>query len=579
VASKVGHPLRTLVACFIVIAVLYGVMAATKSWAPRLGLDLSGGTTITLTARNVSGKGGVSASSLDQARTIIQQRVDGLGVGESQVTTAGGNQIIVSAPNVQRDELIQQVGQTAELRFRAVYDEQQTTPTSQPGDNSKAGSPSDSGTGSAGPSSSPTPSESPSPSSTATAKSKGNGRPAPALPTEPPAPAAPFPDDKTKAVPADQAINWQPTDDVRSAFASFTCPRDTDTYKDVADKPLFACDEAGTTKYLLGPTVISGNELTSANAGLGQNNSLGWEVNLGLNGKGASQFQNVTGVLATRQSPQNQFAIVLDGSVVSAPYVDKAIPGGQATISGGDMNQERAQNLANVLRYGQLPLAFEISSVDTVSPTLGGEQLQAGLIAGAVGMALVLLFCFLYYRGLGLVVIASLAVAFGTTYAAMVLLGAAVGFALSLAGIAGAIVAIGVTADSFVIYFARIRDEVGEGRTIRTAVETGWRRARQTILVADAVSFLSALILFIVAIGSVRGFAFTLGLTTIIDVIVVFLFTKPLVTLLARTKFFGGGHKLSGLDARHLGVQALPGNRRRMRTASATAGRGTGGEA
>jgi preprotein translocase subunit SecD len=573
VASKVGHPLRTLVACFIVIAVLYGVMAVTKSWTPRLGLDLSGGTTITLTARNISGKGGVSATSLDQARTIIQQRVDGLGVGESQVTTAGGNQIIVSAPNVQRDELIQQVGQTAELRFRAVYDQQHTTPTSKPGDNSKAGSPSDSGTASAEPSSSP------SPRSTATAKSKGNGRPAPALPTEPPAPAAPFPTDKTKAVPADQAINWQPSSDVQSAFASFTCPRDTDTYTDVADKPLFACDEAGTTKYLLGPTVISGNELTSASAGLGQQGSIGWQVDLGLNGKGASQFQNVTGVLATRQSPQNQFAIVLDGTVVSAPYVDKAIPGGQATISGGDMNQQRAQNLANVLRYGQLPLAFEIYSVDTVSASLGGEQLQAGLIAGAVGMALVLIFCFLYYRGLGLVVIASLAVDFGTTYESMVLLGAAVGFALSLAGIAGAIVAIGVTADSFVIYFARIRDEVGEGRTIRTAVETGWRRARQTILVADAVSFLSALILFIVAIGSVRGFAFTLGLTTIIDVVVVFLFTKPLVTLLSRTKFFGGGHKLSGLDARHLGVQALPGNRRRVRAASATAGRSTGSDA
>jgi len=572
VASKVGHPLRTLVALFIVIAALYGVMAATRTWTPRLGLDLSGGTTITLTARNTNGSGSVSATSLEQARTIIQQRVDGLGVGESDVTTAGGNQIIVSAPNVQRDELVEQVGQTAELRFRAVYDMQSTTPTSQPtpqagSTSSPTTAPTASGTSSPT-ASSPTASPTSSPTATAT----GNGRPAPALPTEPPAPPSPRPTAPGKGTAPDKAINWQPTDQDTSDFNNFTCPRDTDTYPDVSDQPLFACDEAGTTKYLLGPTVISGNELTSASAGLGQGSSLGWQVDLGLNSKGAAQFQNVTGVLASRTSPQNQFAIVLDGTVVSAPSVSSAIAGGQATISGGGINQQSAQNLANVLKYGQLPLAFEISSVDSVSATLGGEQLQAGLIAGAVGMALVLIFCFIYYRGLGLVVIASLAVAFGTTYAAMVLLGAAVGFALSLAGIAGAIVAIGVTADSFVIFFARIRDEVGEGRTIRTAVETGWRRARQTILVADGVSFLSALILFIVAIGSVRGFAFTLGLTTIIDILVVFLFTKPLVTLLVRTKFFGTGHKLSGLDAEHLGVQALPGSRRRARSATTAGG-------
>lgn len=579
-ASKVGHPLRTLVALFIVIAALYGVMAATKSWTPRLGLDLSGGTTITLTARNTNGKGGVSATSLEQARSIIQQRVDGLGVGESTVTTAGGNQIIVSAPNVQRDQLIEQVGQTAELRFRAVYDEQNTTPTSQSTNQPQA----QSGTASAAPTASATSSATSSatagatsgatsaPASTPTATATGNGRPAPALPTEPPAPPSPRPTAPGKGTPQDKAINWQPTDQDTSDFANFTCPRDPTTYPDVSDQPLFACNDAGTTKYLLGPTVIAGNELTGASANLATTGSLGWEVDLSLNSKGATQFQKVTGVLATRTSPQNQFAIVLDGNVVSAPQVSSAIAGGQAQISGGDINQQSAQNLANVLRYGQLPLAFDISSVNTVSPTLGGQQLQAGLIAGAVGMALVLLFCFVYYRGLGLVVIASLAVAFGTTYASMVLLGAAVGFALSLAGIAGAIVAIGVTADSFVIFFARIRDEVGEGRTIRTAVETGWRRARQTILVADGVSFLSALILFILAIGDVRGFAFTLGLTTIIDVIVVFFFTKPLVTLLVRTKFYGGGHKLSGLDAEHLGVQALPGNRRRARSATIAEG-------
>ena len=167
--------------------------------------------------------------------------------------------------------------------------------------------------------------------------------------------------------------------------------------------------------------------------------------------------------------------------------------------------------------------------------------------------------------------VSSLLVAGAITYAVMVLLGSSVGFALNLPGIAGAIVAIGVTADSFVIYFERIRDEVRDGRSLRTAVETGWRRARQTVLIADAVSMLSAIILFILAIGSVKGFAFTLGLTTLIDVIVVFWFTKPLMTMLARTKFFGGGHPLSGLDPNHLGVKALPGTRSRRGAVGPTA--------
>jgi preprotein translocase subunit SecD len=273
-------------------------------------------------------------------------------------------------------------------------------------------------------------------------------------------------------------------------------------------------------------------------------------------------FESATRTLAARTDPQNRFAIVLDGVTISAPSVSAAIPGGRAEIS-GNFNQKSATQLADVLKYGALPLSFEVSQVSNVSATLGKDQLRAGMIAGIVGLALVVGYCFLYYRGLGIVVVTSLAVAAVITYEVMVLLGESVGFALNLAGIAGAIVAIGVTADSFVIYFERIRDEVREGRSLRTAVETGWRRARQTILIADAVSLLSALILFILAIGSVKGFAFTLGLTTLIDVLVVFMFTKPLLSLLARTRFFGGGHRLSGLDPGHLGVRSLPGSRTR----------------
>jgi preprotein translocase subunit SecD len=298
-------------------------------------------------------------------------------------------------------------------------------------------------------------------------------------------------------------------------------------------------------------------------------------VNLTFNAEGGTAFENVTGQLAQRTEPQNRFAIVLDGETISAPSVSSAIPGGQAEIS-GSFTQSSATDLANVLKYGALPLAFEVSEVSNVSATLGGEQLRAGIIAGIIGLALVVGFCFLYYRGLGLVVVTSLAVAAVITYACMVLLGSSVGFALNLPGIAGAIVAIGVTADSFVIYFERIRDEVRDGRSLRTAVETGWRRARRTVLIADAVSMLSAVILFILAIGSVKGFAFTLGLTTLIDVLVVFMFTKPLMSLLARTAFFGGGHKLSGLDTGHLGVKALPGVRvRRPSPAAATRSAGS----
>ena len=332
------------------------------------------------------------------------------------------------------------------------------------------------------------------------------------------------------------------------------------------DQALFACDQTGSEKYLLGPTLIEGNQLASAAAGIPQN-GIAWQVNLEFNAEGARLFETATTALSAKQPPQNQFAIVLDGTSISAPRVENPIPGGRAEIT-GNFTQKSANELANTLKYGALPLAFEVSEVSNVSATLGGEQLRAGIIAGIIGLALVVGFCFLYYRGLGIVVVTSLGIAAVITYACMVLLGSSVGFALNLPGIAGAIVAIGVTADSFVIFFERIRDEVREGRSLRTAVETGWRRARQTILIADAVSMLSAIVLFILAIGSVKGFAFTLGLTTLIDVLIVFMYSKPLLSLLARTKFFGGGHKLSGLDPAHLGVQALPGSRTRRPSAA-----------
>ena len=566
-----GRPLRMLVALAVITAGLITLMAVGKTWTPKLGLDLRGGTTVTLTARNTSGGGSVDPTSLQQARTIIEQRVNALGVGESEVTVSGDRQIIVSVPNVQQDQLVQQVGQTANLRFRAVYAaEQVQPPASQPSGTdttSAAPSPAPSGEPNApAASESANPAPSPAPSGGAGQVPAGNNRPMlpqPQLPTAPPTPTAPRPTVEGQGTPPDKALDWQPAQADQTDFAAFSCG---DPQVDVSDQPLFSCSREGTEKYLLGPTLIEGNELTSANAGIPQN-GIEWVVNLQFNGEGSAQFEKATRALAAKSDPMNRFSIVLDGASISAPSVNTAIPGGAAQISGG-FTQQSATNLANVLKYGALPLAFDISEVSNVSATLGGEQLNAGIAAGIIGLILVVLFCFAYYRGLGIVVVASLAIGAVITYACMVLLGSSVGFALNLPGIAGAIVAIGVTADSFVIYFERIRDEVRDGRSLRTAVETGWRRARQTVLIADAVSMLSAVVLFILAIGSVRGFAFTLGLTTMIDVFIVFFFTKPLMSLLARTRFFGGGHKLSGLDPAHLGVKALPGTRSRRPAAA-----------
>ena len=294
-----------------------------------------------------------------------------------------------------------------------------------------------------------------------------------------------------------------------------------------------------------------------------------------FDGTGADQFQKATTQLATQSSPKNQFAIVLDGKVVSAPSVSTAISGGNAEINGANINETSAKELANQLKFGALPVSFDVSSVDAVSASLGDEQLQAGLIAGLIGLILVLAYSFFYYRGLGIVVVGSLLAAVIITWGTIVLLGQTVGFAMNLPGIAGAIVAIGVTADSFIVYFERIRDEIRDGHSLRHSIQSGWNKARGTIVMADSVQLLSAVVLFILAIGAVKGFAFTLGVTTAIDLFIVFFFTHPLVTLLGRTKFFGEGHRFSGFEPEHLGVSraSLIGRRRaRSRSGRRTSG-------
>ncbi len=499
--SRRSRPGLVLLSFLAAIAAMFVIMATNNTWSPKLGLDLQGGMTITLTATNDT----VEQESLELAKTIIQNRVDGLGVGEASVTTSGDRHIVVSAPNIQRDDLVNLIGTTAQLTFRPVLQVQQaagaTTENEIPG--------------------------LPTPTPTLTPAASGEG----------------------ELLPVTDVLAYTATAEDLTLFNNYKCG---DEVAQPLDKATVACDGDGTVKYLLGPVGIEGERVTKASSGVlpGEVNPV---VTLEFDSEGAATFSEMTTAMVSKTQPANQFAIVLDGVVEEAPRVNQAITTGQAQIS-GSYTVESAAEMANILNFGALPLNFEPSQVETVSATLGGEQLRVGLIAGGVGLGLVILYCLAYYRGLGLVVIGSLAVAAVGTYAVMVLLGEAVGFTLNLPAIAGAIVAIGVTADSFVIYFERIRDEIREGRSLKSALLTGWEKARGTIVVADLVSMLSAIVLFILAIGGVKGFAFALGLTTLIDLAVCFFFTKPLVQLLGRTKFFGQGHKLSGLDAAHMGV-------------------------
>jgi preprotein translocase subunit SecD len=316
------------------------------------------------------------------------------------------------------------------------------------------------------------------------------------------------------------------------------------------------------TKFALDKSTVLGSMIHSANTTL-VTSSVYWQVNLNFDNAGTAAFGALTTQMYDKYgnggnptSPLDDFAVVLDGTVVTSPSINAVIPAGSASIT-GNFTQTQANSLANVLSYGALPLTFTAGQFASVSPTLGTDQLDAGLLAGAIGLILVVVYCLLYYRGLAVVAVSSLIIAATLVTGSIITLSKYYrGFSLDLAGIAGLIVAIGITADSFVVFFERLRDEVREGRTLRTAVERGWKRARRTILVSDTVSFLASALLWFFSIGDVKGFAFTLGLTTLIDVVVVFLFTKPTVTLLARTKFFGQGHRLSGLDPARLGARA-----------------------
>ncbi|MCQ8189977.1 protein translocase subunit SecD [Streptomyces rugosispiralis] len=575
-----GRPGRPLAVILIAIAALTGGMFVSGHTTPRLGIDLAGGTSFTLEAKNQPGKpNAINTDNMNTAVGIIERRVNGLGVSEAEVQTQGEKHIIVNIPKgTNAKQARQQVGTTAQLYFRPVV----TTTSGQktPEKPNSTPSPSGSATGKGQdkgddkggkPSGTPSASSSASSSSSASPSTQGRALSKGLKADEKPS-GSPSPSNTPKPDPSKSPSGSSGQEELAKEFAKLDCTkpagRAAAAEKAANAKPtdsVLACSQKGDAKFVLGPSEVEGTDVDDASAVFESQNGAGWIVQLDFNSKGSKKFAKTTGELTKQQSPQNRFAIVLDGEVVSDPEVTQgAITGGRATISGG-FTQQSSEDLANVLSFGALPLSFDIADETTVSAALGGEQLDAGLIAGAIGLALVVIYLVVYYRGLALVAMASLGVSAILTYTIMVLLGPGIGFALNLPAVCGAIVAIGITADSFIVYFERIRDEIREGRSLRPAVERGWPRARRTILVSDFVSFLAAAVLYVVTVGKVQGFAFTLGLTTLLDVAVVFLFTKPLMTILARRPFFGNGHSWSGLDPKRLG--ATPPLRRRRSAA------------
>ncbi|MET8473817.1 protein translocase subunit SecD [Streptomyces sp. NPDC006422] len=556
-AGAQSKPGRALALIVIIMVALVGGMFASGTFTPRLGIDLAGGTSITLEAKNEPGKpNAINQTNMNTAADIINRRVNGMGVSEAEVQTQGKSNIIVNIPRgTNEKQAREQVGTTAQLYFRPVL----TMTSGQPagkGDKTATPSPSassgdkatDKATGSDKATDKAT--ATPTPSATTQGRAVTDSLKADATPS------ASAKGDDAKASPS--ASTDPATSALQKKFMQLDCTDKAARTKinegAKSTDPIIACgqNQGQWQKYILGPSEVGGKDVKKSQAVINQQSGQ-WVVNMEFTGAGSKKFAATTSKLKSQQSPMNQFAIVLDGDVVSAPSVSSTLSQ-NAEIS-GSFTQESAQDLANVLSYGALPLTFHEQSVTSVTAALGGEQLEAGLIAGAIGLALVVIYLVVYYRGLSLIALASLLTSGILTYTLMTLLGPAIGFALNLPAVCGAIVAIGITADSFIVYFERIRDEIREGRTVRPAVERAWPRARRTILVSDFVSFLAAAVLYIVTVGKVQGFAFTLGLTTLLDIVVVFLFTKPLMTLLARTKFFTGGHKWSGLDPKRLGVQ------------------------
>ena len=524
-AAARGALLSMVLLMVVMAAGIFGSTYSGGSWAPKLALDLSGGTQMILSPKvNGSSEGNVSQEQLNQAVEIIRQRVDGAGVSEAEVTTSfgSGNNVVVSVPGTISSETRQLIQASANMTFRPVL---------VAGDGA--------------------------------AVAEGSRTADDKLP-------------KPTAEPTDGSDrNWITADLYKQYEAKdCTAARNEDTDSADPTKPMVACSADGKEKYILGPVELSGSDISTASHSQetsGQGVTTGrWAVNIQFNDAAREKFQNITSRLNSIRA-QNasdaraRFAIMLDGKVLSAPISQAVISDGKPQITGNFTEQE-AKALADQLKYGALPISFTIQSEQQISATLGSEQLRVGLLTGLIGLLLVFVYSLFQYRLLGFVTIVSLVVAGIISYEAIALLGWALNYRLSLAGVAGLIVAIGATADSFIVYFERIRDEIRAGRTIPSAVNHGWKRASRTILASKAVNLLAAVVLYVVSVGSVKGFAFTLGLTAIADLLVVYLFTHPALTLLANTRYFGEGHRHSGLSPESLGSTPLYRGAGRIRT-------------
>lgn len=509
---------RVLTGLLVITAVLFGVNALGVhvfkggTWVPELALDLQGGTQIVLQAESEGAD--PTPEQMAQAVAIIRQRVDASGVGESEISTQGSQNIVVQIPGNADEQTRERIQASAQLELRAVIYASGPTNTFV-GDDGKE--------------------------------------------TTYPTPAA-----SLNATPTAEPSNgsdpsWV-SDLLWAQFLDYRCDDPSnDPSRAPADQPLITCDTDGTAKYILGPVEMTGSSIVDATNGLNPQNGQ-WQVQLTFDEQGARTFGEISQRLyavgqQNAQDPRSQFAFVLDGSIISAPTMNAVISDGRPSISGGGIDQETSKTLADQLKFGALPLSFEVVSSDTISATLGSQQLQSGLIAGLIGLLLVALFVVLIsYRALGFVIIASLVVMGVLTYILLCLLSWRLGYRLSLAGVAGLIVTIGFTADSFIVYFERIRDELRDGKAMTVAVEDGWARAKRTIYISKSINVLAAVVLYVLADATVKGFAFTLGLTTVLDVLIFVMFTHPVMQLLVRTSFFGGGHPLSGLDPSALGA-------------------------
>lgn len=580
------RPSRYLAVLAVIFAVLFSLVFFTGKGSlherlkPKLGLDLVGGTTVTLIAKNQSNGQPPNAAQLEQARQIIENRVNGLGVAEPEVVTEGNSNIVISVAGESSDA-IRQVGVPAQLRFRKVINTAEDAPaeTASPSPSASA-SPSTSATSaSATASASAKVSASPSASATAT-PSASTSATAGASATPSASPTVPASVEKQreavlKKLGTAGALAQQLTAPTDAAnYAELLAPFGKLTPEEVAvltpemqfnvpqitceqlngrpagsieqaDQPAVSCEQDGHTKYLLDVAKVLGTDVNSASATIDTTAGSSWVVSLSFTGSGQKKWTeltkeayNNTDSKCVKLGDESHclVAVVLDNEVVSAPQIQGVITG-DAQIS-GSFTKASASLLASQLKYGALPLTFTAGEARTISATLGTEQLQAGLLAAGIGMLLVIIYAFFYYRLLGSVIFLSLVLSGLLTYGALVLLGRQIGFTLTLAGIAGFIVSLGVAADSFVIYFERLKDEIRDGRSPRSAVPRAWQRARRTIVTANVVSILAATILYLVGVGSVRGFAFALGLATLLDLLVVFLFRHPMMTMLASTKAF-----------------------------------------